>query len=129
MQDYRITTDLNEMDFEVIHGFLSESYWSAGIPKATLRKGLDNSLCFGILDGQNRLAGFARMVTDKATFAYLADVFVVEAHRGKGLSKWLVSTIQHTQTYKGCGASCWQREMHMVCITNLALNLLPSPKY
>ncbi|WP_434362773.1 GNAT family N-acetyltransferase [Parasalinivibrio latis] len=94
MQDYRITTDLNEMDFEAIHGFLSESYWSAGIPKATLRKGLENSLCFGILDGQNRLVGFGRMVTDKATFAYLADVFVVEAHRGKGLSKWLVSTIQ-----------------------------------
>ena len=91
--DYLITTDPAKLDVDAIHHYLSqESYWAAGIPKPVVEKSINNSLCFGLYykDAQ---VGFARLVTDKATFAYLADVFVITAHRGKGLSKWLMQTI------------------------------------
>ena len=77
----------------MIHGFISASYWAAGIPIGTMRRAIENSLCFGVFTEGGDQVGFARMVTDKATFAYLADVFIVAAHRGKGLSKWLMQTI------------------------------------
>ena len=78
------------MDLDLVHGFLTESYWSPGIPKEVVQKAIENSICFGAFDGQENQIGFARAVTDKATFAYLADVFVLEAHRGKGVSKLLL---------------------------------------
>ncbi|MBD55699.1 GNAT family N-acetyltransferase [uncultured Pseudoalteromonas sp.] len=93
MQGYRISTDKTDLDFEVIYGFISKSYWASGIPKHTLEKAIANSFCFGVYDIQDSQIGFARLITDKATFAYLADVFIVESHRGKGLSKWLVESI------------------------------------
>ena len=80
------------MDFKTIHGFLERSYWSAGIPATLLLKALRNSLCFAVLDGE-RTIGFARMVTDCATFGYLADVFIIEAYRGQGMSKLLMDAI------------------------------------
>ncbi|MFM2483513.1 GNAT family N-acetyltransferase [Celerinatantimonas yamalensis] len=93
MKGYKISTNIDELDFEVIYRFISESYWAADIPRNTLKKAISNSLCFGIFDGSEAQVGFARLVTDRATFAYLADVFVIEAHRGQGLSKWLVEKI------------------------------------
>lgn len=90
---YRISTDQSELDFEVIYTFIASSYWAAGIPRDTLKKAIANSLCFAILTEAGAQVGFARLITDKATFAYLADVFVLEAHRGKGLSKWLMKHI------------------------------------
>jgi len=90
---YRITTDLDDMDFSVIYGFIANSYWAKGIPEVTLRKALENSLCFGVLTGERDLVAFARMITDRATFAYLADVFVLESYRGLGLSKKMMSAI------------------------------------
>ncbi|SJL82884.1 GNAT family N-acetyltransferase [Vibrio palustris] len=93
MQEYTISTDENHLDFDVIYGFLSESYWAAGIPKHTLAKAISNSFCFGVYDCHHSQVGFARLITDQATFAYLADVFIVENHRGKGLSKYLVESI------------------------------------
>ena len=90
---YRMSADPREMDLAVVHDFISRSYWAAGIPIETMRRAMDNSLCFGIFtDGGSQVA-FARMATDRATFAYLADVFVLEDHRGKGLGKWLVQGI------------------------------------
>jgi GNAT superfamily N-acetyltransferase len=91
--DYTITMDADRMDLEAIHAFLTESYWSPGIPIATLERAMANSLCFGLFHGQHQV-GLARVITDKATFAYLADVYVLEAHRGLGLSKWLLQVIQ-----------------------------------
>lgn len=91
--DYLITTDPAKLNVDLIYHYLSqESYWAAGIPKTVVEKSVNNSLCFSLYykDAQ---VGFARLVTDKATFAYLADVFVITAHRGKGLSKWLMQTI------------------------------------
>lgn len=90
---YSITTDNSKLDVNLIHQYLSkESYWAKGIPKQVVEKSIANSLCFGLLYNDEQV-GFARLITDKATFAYLADVFVIEAHRGKGLSKWLMQTI------------------------------------
>ncbi len=92
--EYYITTNILKLDVDIIHKFLSkESYWAKDIPKPVVEKSISNSLCFGLFYKDEQI-GFARLVTDKATFAYLADVFVVKAHRGKGLSKWLMKTIQ-----------------------------------
>jgi GNAT superfamily N-acetyltransferase len=89
---YLISTDRSRLDLEVIHGYLSESYWAAGVPESVVRRSIENSLCFGVYRGEDQ-AGFARVVTDRATFAYLADVFVLEEHRGRGIGKWLVEAI------------------------------------
>jgi GNAT superfamily N-acetyltransferase len=80
------------LDLEVVHGFLRRSYWAAGVPENVVRRSIENSLCFGVYRGEEQ-AGFARVVTDRATFAYLADVFVLEEHRGRGIGKWLVEVI------------------------------------
>ncbi len=90
---YEISTDQDRLDVEVVFRFLSEeSYWSPGIPRDVVERSINNSLCFGVYHGEVQV-GFARIVTDKATFALVADVFIVEAHRGKGLSKWLLHEV------------------------------------
>lgn len=101
MQGYRITSNIDDMDWKVIHDFLASSYWSAGIPLPTLRRAVENSLSFGVLTDHGDQVAFARMVTDRATYAYLADVFVIESHRGKGISKWLVQTIMDHPDLQG----------------------------
>jgi GNAT superfamily N-acetyltransferase len=93
MDQLHISTERGALDLDLIHQFLSErSTWARGIPRATVERAINNSLCFGAyLDG--RQVGFARVTTDYATFAYLADVFVVEAQRGQGISKALVAAV------------------------------------
>jgi GNAT superfamily N-acetyltransferase len=100
LDDYVITTDKRRLDVDVIHAYLTQSYWSPGIPRATVERAIANSICFGILRGTEQI-GFARVVTDRATFAYLADVFIVEPHRGKGLAKALMRTIQAHEDLQG----------------------------
>ncbi len=91
--DIEISTDPARLDVDLIHGFLSRSsYWAAGIPRATVARSLAGSLCFGA-HAEGAQIGFARVITDRATFAYLADVFVVEAWRGRGVSKSLVAAV------------------------------------
>lgn len=87
-----VTTDPTKVDREMVYGFLSQSYWAKGIPRQLLERAVANSLCFSLFDGNDQI-GFARVVTDRATFAYLADVFVLPSHRGRGLSKLLMETI------------------------------------
>src|SRR4051812_32329548 len=87
-----VTTDRARMDLDVIHGYLTQSYWAKGIPRATLERALANALPFAVLE-REATVGFARVISDRATYAYLADVFVLEAHRGRGLSKFLLSCI------------------------------------
>ncbi len=89
---YRVSTDPRRLDLDAIHGFLSRSYWAEGIPREVVERSIHNSLCFGVYD-DDRQVGFARVVTDRATYAYLADVFVLESHRGRGLSKWLLECL------------------------------------
>jgi GNAT superfamily N-acetyltransferase len=86
---FTVTTDRARLDRDVIVRFLASSYWAERIPRATVDKSIENSLCFGLLQGDRQI-GFARVVTDCATFAYLADVFVLAEHRGLGLGKWLI---------------------------------------
>ncbi|MEP6989581.1 MAG: GNAT family N-acetyltransferase [bacterium] len=93
VQPYMLSTEHARLDVEAIHAFLARSYWAKGIPLATVRRSVEHSLCFGLYDAGNTQAGFARVVTDRATFAYLADVYVLEAHRGRGLGRWLVSSV------------------------------------
>lgn len=91
--EYIISTNKEKIDIDVVHTFLSkDSYWAENIPKDIVERAIKNSLCFGIYYKEIQV-GFARAVTDKATFMYLADVFILHAHRGKGLSKWLMQTI------------------------------------
>jgi len=89
---YSISTDKEKLDIAYIHSFLSHSYWAENIPVETVRKSVDGSLCFGVYDGAQQV-GFARVITDRATFGYLADVFIDEACRGQALGKWLIETI------------------------------------
>ncbi len=87
--DYTISTDPAKLDLSVIHGFLTASYWAHGIPLEVVRRSIHHSIPFGLYHA-GRQVGFARWITDHATFAYLGDVFVLEAHRGRGLARWLM---------------------------------------
>lgn len=91
-EEYRISTDPAHFDLDAIHAYLVRAYWSQGIPRKTVERAVANSLCFAVLHGKAQI-GFARVVTDSATFAYLCDVYILEEHRGKGLGKWLMECV------------------------------------
>jgi GNAT superfamily N-acetyltransferase len=92
--NYCISTNPALLNIDLIHNYLSgESYWAVNIPREIVERSVQHSLCFGVYDG-NQQIGFARLITDRATFAYLADVFIITAYRKRGLSKWLIATIQ-----------------------------------
>jgi GNAT superfamily N-acetyltransferase len=91
--EYLISTDKSKLDISLIHKYLSEeSYWAKNIPIETVAQSIKNSLSFGVYFG-NQQIGFARIISDFTTFAYLADVFILTEFRGKGLSKWLLDAI------------------------------------
>lgn len=91
--DLRISTMTEEMDVDAIHAYLSgESYWAPGIPREVVARAVRHSLCVGVFDGPAQVA-FARAVTDRATYAYLADVYVLEAYRGRGVSRWMMAVL------------------------------------
>ena len=97
---YELTDDQSRIDPVAAHAYLSRSYWSPGIPLATVQRAIANSLCVAVFrDGQQ--VGFARVVTDRATFAYLADVYVLEEHRGLGLSKAMVIALHDHPELQG----------------------------
>ena len=92
-KDFLISTDKTKLDIAVIHNYLSkESYWAKNIPIKIIKKSIKGSCCFGLYKNKNQI-GFARVVTDHATFGYVADVFILNEYRGKGLSKWLMEVI------------------------------------
>ncbi len=100
-EGYSISTDPGKLDIPIIHQYLSEqSYWAQNIPLDVVERSVANSLCFGLYHHEKQV-GFARLVTDKATFAYLADVFVLEEYRGKGLSKWMMAVIHSHPDLQG----------------------------
>ena len=119
--EFMVTDNREALDIEMIHGFLRESYWARDIPRTILEKSLAHSLCFGLFCRGGQV-GFARAVTDYATFAYLADVFVLPGFRRRGLASWLIScvvdhpglqglrrillaTADAHELYRGCGFS------------------------
>ena len=98
---FLISTDKSKLDLDVIHEFLSrESYWAAGIPRETVARSIENSLCFGVYDNARQI-GFARVITDFATYAYVADVFILEPYRERGLGKELMSSIMSHPKLQG----------------------------
>jgi N-acetylglutamate synthase-like GNAT family acetyltransferase len=89
---FLISTDRSKLDIDVIQRFLAHSYWAEGIPRETVARSIENSLCFGVYsDGEQ--VGFARVISDFATYAYIADVFILEQYRGRGLARELMATI------------------------------------
>lgn len=101
VEGYTISSEFSDMDVSIVHSFLSRSYWSEGITRDTVIRALEHSLCFGVFTVSGNQVGFGRVVTDCATFAYLADVFILEKHRGKGLAKWLLDVIFQHPMLKG----------------------------
>lgn len=93
MNEFFVTSDPNDVDITLVHAFISQSYWAKGIPLETVKKSILNSLVFGVYSNTKQQVGFARVITDKATFAYLGDVFILEAFRGLGLSILLMEAI------------------------------------
>ena len=89
---FRITTDTGAMDLDAIHAYLTRSYWAEGIPKPLVEKAMRGSLCFALLEGTRQI-GFARVVTDRATYAYLCDVYVLEDYQGRGLGTWFMGEL------------------------------------
>jgi GNAT superfamily N-acetyltransferase len=91
--EFLISTDRELLSLDVVHGFLTNCYWAKGIPREVVARSIEHSLCFGVYQVGGAQVGFARVVSDLATVAYLGDVFVLESHRGRGLSKWLMDSI------------------------------------
>jgi GNAT superfamily N-acetyltransferase len=98
--DYSISTDPARLDVDAIHAFLTMAYWSEGIGRDLVARALDGSLCFGLYLGTAQV-GLARVVTDRATFAYLCDVYVLPSHRGRGLGEWLIETVMSHPALQG----------------------------
>ena len=90
--NYDISTDKTRLDRKLIHEWLASSYWAEGVPQDVVDRSIENSLSFGVYEGQAQV-GFARVITDQATFAYLSDVFILKSHRARGLGKWLMEVI------------------------------------
>jgi GNAT superfamily N-acetyltransferase len=95
-----VTTDRSKIDLDVVHGYLASCYWAGEIPLDVVEKSIRLSYCFSVLEGE-RQVGFARVLTDFTTYAYICDVFVLESHRGEGLGKWLVQCIREDADLQG----------------------------
>ncbi|WP_315819934.1 GNAT family N-acetyltransferase [Paraflavitalea speifideaquila] len=123
---YTISTDKHILNIPYIHAFLTTSYWAEGIPVNTVQRSVDGALCFGVYkDGVQ--VGFARMISDLATYAYLADVFIDESQRGKGLGKWLVEVIlQHPELQGLRRIELATRDAHSL-YAQLGFTPLPQP--
>jgi GNAT superfamily N-acetyltransferase len=90
--EFTLTTDPARIDVDAVHAFLARSYWADGIPRDVVARSIEHSLCFALLHGGG-LVGFARVITDRATFGYLGDVYVLDAYRGRGLATWMMEVV------------------------------------
>lgn len=125
---FTITTDPKAFDLDAIHEFLSErAYWCLGVPRHVMEKAFERSLCFGMLEGEKQV-GFARMVTDGATFAWLCDVYVIESYRGRGLGDWLIASVLEHPDLQGLRRIVLAtRDAHGLYRRN-GFELLPTPE-
>ncbi len=100
-EQYSIDTDKSKLDVGLIHHFLyTTAHWAIGRPMNIVRKSIENSLCFGLYDG-NEQVGFARIVTDSVTVGWICDMFVIPTHRSRGLGKWMVECMMEHPDIKG----------------------------
>jgi GNAT superfamily N-acetyltransferase len=99
--EFVISTDPVRLNLEMIYEFLTNCYWAKGIPREIVARSIEHSLCFGVYDGSGAQVGFARVISDFATIAYLGDVFVLESHRGRGLSKWMMECVMQHPKLQG----------------------------
>jgi N-acetylglutamate synthase-like GNAT family acetyltransferase len=98
--EYLISTDKSKLDLDVIHAYLVDCYWAKGIPKEVLKNSIEHSLCFGVYKNKEQ-AGFCRAITDYCTFMYLADVFILESHRGQKLGVALIDAVVNHPDLQG----------------------------
>jgi N-acetylglutamate synthase-like GNAT family acetyltransferase len=125
--EYTFSTDKEKLDIDVIHHFLSNSYWAKNIPVEIVKRSIQGSLCFGVYHN-NKQIGFARVISDYATFGYLADVFILEEHRGKGLSKELMKQIMAHPQLQGLRRFCLgTRDAHKL-YEQFGFNVIKSPE-
>jgi GNAT superfamily N-acetyltransferase len=99
--EFLVSTDLARLDLDVIHGFLTNCYWAKGVPREVVARSIEHALCFGVYDGSGAQVGFARVISDFATIAYVGDVFVLDTYRGRGLGKWLMECITQHSALQG----------------------------
>jgi GNAT superfamily N-acetyltransferase len=124
---FTVSTDPARLDLDVVHGYLARSYWAEGVPRAVVARSLAGSLCFGLYEGA-RQVGFARAITDRATYAYLADVFVLEPFRGQGLGVWLVECVMAHPDLQGLRRwSLVTRDAHAL-YRRFGFTALPAPE-
>ena len=98
--EFTLSTDPARVDLDGAHRFLTASYWAQGIPREVVRRSIEHSLCFGLYHGA-RMIGLARVISDRATFAYLSDVYVLDEYRGRGLATWMLEVIQYHAELQG----------------------------
>jgi GNAT superfamily N-acetyltransferase len=98
--DFQLSTDRERLDLDVIHRFLTDCYWAKGISRELVARSIENSLCFGVYAGGKQV-GFARVISDFATYAYLGDVFILDSFRGQGLGKWIMECIMRHPRLQG----------------------------
>jgi GNAT superfamily N-acetyltransferase len=125
--EFTISTDRAKLDLDVIHDYLTHSYWSPGIERGRVVQFIPNSFCFGLYHKEQQI-GFARVVTDYNTFAYLADVFVLESFRGQGLGKWIIKTIVEHPRLKGLRRWVLFTEDAHGLYSQYGFTALPNPK-
>lgn len=126
-ENYTISTERSKLELTVIHDFLSKSYWSEDISLKIVEKSIDNSLCFGVYN-VNQQVGFARVISDYTTFAYLADVFILEEERGKGLSKWLMECILKHKKLQGLRKFCLMTKDAQTLYEKFGFGYISDPK-
>src|SRR5216684_3120245 len=98
---FLISTDPSRLNLDVIHGFLTNCYWAKGVPREVVERSIEHALCFGVYDSSGAQVGYARVISDFATIAYVGDVFVLDTHRGHGLGKWLMECITQHPVLQG----------------------------
>jgi GNAT superfamily N-acetyltransferase len=98
---FLVSTESARLDLDMIHGFLTNCYWAKGVPREVVERSVEHALCFGVYDGSGAQVGFARVISDFATIAYVGDVFVLDTHRGRGLGKWLMECITQHPALQG----------------------------
>ncbi len=125
--EFVVTTDRERLDLDTIHSFLTDCYWARGIPREIVARSIENSLCFGVYDRKKQV-GFARVITDYATYAYIGDVFVLDSYRGRGLGKWLMECVMRNPQLQGLRRWSLVTGDAQVCTRNMVSRRWPRRK-